>query len=415
MRDHLLQAFQAGIQAVQPDRAIRKFVELTTDGCKVADQVWPTQDLRVLTVGKAAGKMAETLADILVDRVSRGLVVSPQQGKALPSGWQAVQGDHPLPGTGSLAAGQAVRDLLTGCTADTLILVGVSGGATALLIDPPAEISLHILRSIYQTLLASGADIYEMNAVRSRLDRLKGGGLVDLAAPGQVVGLILSDVVGDALAVIGSGLTDRPTAHNTLIGNNDQACEAAAAYLQTRGYQTQIVTTQMQGEASSQGREIAKSIQAMPLGTALIYGGETTVTLPANCRGRGGRNQELVLAAAIELDTAAPRLNLSLKEYHQWQKQANKLSKSSPTVWIGSIGTDGIDGTSPAAGAIAHTYTSQLAWFRGLDAQEYLERHDSYGFFDCLTSVQDRQLGQTIITGATGTNVADLSITLRAF
>jgi glycerate 2-kinase len=415
MRDHLLQAFQAGIQAVQPDRAIRKFVQLTAAGCKVADQVWATQDLRVLTVGKAAWLMAETLADILAGHISRSLVVSPQIGKALPLGWQAVQGDHPLPGTGSLAAGQAVRELLTNCTAETLILVGVSGGATALLIDPPPEISLKTLRSIYQTLLASGADIYEMNAVRSRLDRLKGGGLVDLAAPGQVVGLILSDVVGDAISVIGSGLTDRPTARNNLIGNNEQACEAAAAYLQTRGYQTQIVTTQMQGEASSQGREIARSIQAMPPGTALIYGGETTVTLPANCRGRGGRNQELVLAAAIELDTAAPRLNLSRAEYHQWQTQANELSKSSPTIWIGSIGTDGIDGTSPAAGAIAHTYTGQLAWFRGLDPLEYLERHDSYGFFDCLTSAQDRQLGQTIITGATGTNVADLSIALRPF
>ncbi len=414
MRDHLLQAFQVGMQAVQPDRAIRKFVGLTAAGCQVADRVWDTQDLRILTVGKAAWLMAETLADILTGQINRGLVVSPQIGNALPSNWQVVQGDHPLPGVGSLAAGQAVRKLLTDCTADTLILVGVSGGATALLSDPPPQISLNTLRSIYQTLLASGADIYEMNAVRSRLDRLKAGGLVDLAAPGQVVGLILSDVVGDALAVIGSGLTDRPSAHNTLIGNNHQACEAAAQHLQSCGYQT-IVTTQMHGEASTQGREIAKSIQTMPPGTALIYGGETTVTLPANCRGRGGRNQELVLAAAIELDTAAPRLNLSRKEYHQWQKQANKLSKSSPTVWIGSIGTDGIDGTSPAAGAIAHTYTGQLAWFRGLDALEYLERHDSYGFFDCLTSVQDRQMGQTIITGATGTNVADLSIALQSF
>jgi glycerate 2-kinase len=413
MRDHLLRAFQVGIDAVQPDRAIRKFVGLTTNGCKVADQVWPTQDLRVLTVGKAAGSMAETLADILVDRVSRGLVVSPQLGKALSVGWQVVQSDHPLPGTGSLAAGQAVRELLTDCTADTLILVGVSGGATALLIDPPPEISLNTLRSIYQTLLSSGADIYEMNAVRSRLDRLKGGGLVDLAAPGQVVGLILSDVVGDAISVIGSGLTDRSTAYNTLIGSNIQACEAAAQHLQSCGYQTQIVTTQMQGEASTQGREIARSIQAMPPGTALIYGGETTVTLPNNCQGRGGRNQELVLAAAIELDTTVARLNLSLREYQHWQQQANKLSKSSPTAWIGSIGTDGIDGTSPAAGAIAHTYTCQLAWLRGLDAPEYLERHDSHSFFDCLTSVQDPQMGQTIITGATGTNVADLSIALR--
>jgi glycerate 2-kinase len=389
MRDHLLQAFQAGIQAVQPDLAIRKFVELTAGGCKVADLNWSTQDLRVLTVGKAAWSMAEALVDILTDRVNHGLVVSPQIGKALPPNWRVVQGDHPLPGTGSLAAGKAVRELLKDCTVDTLILVGVSGGATALLVDPPPEISLTILRSIYQALLASGADIQEMNAVRSRLDRLKGGRLVDLAAPGRVVGLILSDVVGDSIEVIGSGLTDRPAAHNTLIGNNQQACEAAAGQLQSWGYHPRIVTTQMQGEASTQGREIAQAIQATSPGTALIYGGETTVTLPPKCPGKGGRNQELVLAAAIE------------------------LSKFEVPAWVGSIGTDGIDGASRAAGAIAQTQTCQLAYARGLAAQEYLYHHDSYRFFNILASVSNDQIGQTIVTGATGTNVADLSIALR--
>jgi glycerate 2-kinase len=237
------------------------------------------------------------------------------------------------------------------------------------------------LRSIYETLLACGADIREMNAVRSRLDRLKGGGLVDLAAPAQVVGLILSDVVGDDIAIIGSGLTDRPTAHNTLIGSNFQACVAAADLLQNLGYQPQIVTSQMTGVASTQGRSIALAIQSVAPGTALIYGGETTVALPTNCPGRGGRNQELVLAAAIE------------------------LGKSTIPAWIGSIGTDGIDGSSPAAGAIAETQTGELAKAQKMVAQEYLDRHDSYHFFE--------QLGQSVIIGATGTNVADLSIAIR--
>jgi glycerate 2-kinase len=380
MRDHLLQAFQAGIQAVQPDRAIRQFVELTVDGCKIADRLYSTQDLRILTVGKAAAAMAETLADLLGDKVQQGLVVSPQLGQELPANWRVVLGNHPLPGTGSLAAGQAVRELLANCTADTLLLVGVSGGATALLIDPPPEISLDTLRSIYQTLLTSGADITEMNAVRSRLDRLKAGGLVDLATPAQVAGLILSDVVGDDMAIIGSGLTNRPTAHNTLIGSNYQACLAASDLLESLGYQPEIVTTQMTGVASSQGRSIAQAIQSAAPGTALIYGGETTVTLPIDCPGFGGRNQELVLAAAIELQNyPAP-------------------------VWIGSIGTDGIDGRSPAAGAIIETQTWQMARAQKIIAEDYLDLHDSYHFFE--------QLGQAIIIGATGTNVADLSIAL---
>jgi glycerate 2-kinase len=381
MRDHLMRAFQAGIQAVQPDRAIRQFLEPTVDGFKISNRLYSTADLRILTVGKAAAAMAETLVDLFGDKVQQRLVVSPQVGQELPDNWRIVLGNHPLPGTGSLAAGQAVRELLEDCTADTLLLVGVSGGATALLIDPPPEISLDILRSIYQTLLVSGADITEMNAVRSRLDRLKAGGLVDLAAPAQVVGLILSDVVGDDLAIIGSGLTDRPTAHNTLIGSNYQACLAASDLLESLGYQTEIVTTQMTGIASSQGRSIAQAIQSAAPGTALIYGGETTVTLPIDCPGWGGRNQELVLAAAIELQNyPAP-------------------------VWLGSIGTDGIDGRSPAAGAIIETQTWQMARAQKIMAEDYLDRHDSFHFFE--------QLGQAIIIGATGTNVADLLIALK--
>jgi glycerate 2-kinase len=381
MHDHLLQAFQAGIQAVQPDRAIRQFVDPTVDGCKISNRFYSTADLRILTVGKAAMAMAETLADLLADKVQQGLVVSPQLGQKLPANWQVVLGNHPLPGTGSLAAGQAVRELLADCTVDTLLLVGVSGGATALLIDPPPEISLNTLRSIYQTLLTSGTDITEMNAVRSRLDRLKAGGLVDLATPAQVAGLILSDVVGDDLAIIGSGLTNRPTAQNNLIGSNYQACLAASDLLESLGYQPEIVTTQMTGVASNQGRSIAQAIQSAAPGTALIYGGETTVTLPTDCPGWGGRNQELVLAAAIELQ-----------------------SYPSP-VWIGSIGTDGIDGRSPAAGAIIATQTWQMARAQKIMAEDYLDRHDSYHFFE--------QLDQAIIIGATGTNVADLSIALK--
>jgi glycerate 2-kinase len=378
---HLRQAFQAGIASVQPGTAVQKFISLMGNNLQVANRAYPTTDLRLLTVGKAAWAMAEALDQLLGDRASQRLIVAPEIHQSCLPAWPAMIGNHPLPGAASMAAGQAVRQLLQKCTRDTVLLVGVSGGATALLVDPPAPIKISTLRALYQTLLASGADIQEMNAVRSRLDRLKGGGLVELAAPAQVVGLILSDVVGDSLAVIGSGLTHHPSAINTLIGSNQQACTAAADHLTSLGYQARIVTTSLVGNAQFQGQQIAQDIQTASAGTALIYGGETTVVLPVDCPGQGGRNQELTLAASIAL-------------------------QNSTNCWVGSIGTDGIDGTSLAAGAIAHSYTVQTAHTQDLDALDYLDRHDSYHFFD--------RLGQTIVTGATGTNVADLAIAIHA-
>jgi glycerate 2-kinase len=385
--DQIWQAFQAGIAAVQPQDAIQKLVSLVGDRCQIAGQEelnhksWPTTDLRVLTVGKAAGAMAEALNNILGAKISQGLIIAPQLHLTMPTPWQILVGNHPLPGVESWAAGQAVRQLLQNCTSETLLLVGVSGGATALVVDPPTPIRIETLRSIYQSLLASGADIQEMNAVRSRLDQLKAGGLVTLAAPAQVVGLILSDVVGDSVAVIGSGLTYHLAAHNTLIGSNQQACVAAATALANQGYQVLIVTHTLVGEAQLQGQQIAQAVEATSPGTALIYGGETTVTLPSNCVGQGGRNQELVLAAAIAL-------------------------QNSNNCWVGSIGTDGIDGTSLAAGAIANSQTIAMAVAQGLDPIDHLQRHDSGNFFD--------QLQQSIVTGPTGTNVADLMIAIHA-
>jgi glycerate 2-kinase len=287
-----------------------------------------------------------------------------------------IQAGHPLPTAGSLTAGQAARQLVASSTAATVLLICVSGGATALICDPLPGISLSTLQALYQALLASGAEIQEMNVVRSSLDRLKAGGLVKLAQPAQVLGLVLSDVVGDSISTIGSGLT--LNAHNVLVGNNAQACQGAAAYLTAQGYQVMISST-MQGEAKMVGAKMARAIQKTPPGTALIYGGETTVTLPPVGSGLGGRNQELVLAAALEL-TESPCL-------------------------LGAIGTDGIDGCSPAAGAIADQYTVQRAGDLGLVATEYLQRHDSYHFFAAL--------GDSIFTGPTGTNVADLAIALH--
>jgi glycerate 2-kinase len=384
-KHHILEAFQQALLAIDPQQAIHKYVQRQGDSLIIASKVWDLNaiDLRLIAVGKAALPMAQAMAKLVGDKTRQAVVITPIGSSAvdLPSSWQVIPAAHPLPDEGSLIAGAEVRQLLTNCTANTVVLVCVSGGATALLVDPIAGLSLADLRRQYQELLASGGDITTMNRVRTSLDRLKGGGLVKLAQPAQVIGLILSDVVGDAIATIGSGLTNHPAAQNILVGNNQQACAAAASYLGDRGYQPRIVTTAIQGEAQAIGREIAQAIVQEAPGKVLIYGGETTVTLPPNCTGRGGRNQELVLAAAMALDD---------------------LGKSA---WVASMGTDGIDGQSEAAGSIANEQTVAQAEQRGLMAADYLERHDSYNFFQPLAAL--------ITTGATGTNVADIVIAVR--
>jgi hydroxypyruvate reductase len=227
-----------------------------------------------------------------------------------------------------------------------------------------------------------------MNAVRSRLDRLKGGGLARLAAPARVIGLILSDVVGDPLEVIASGLTNDPRAQNVLVGNNTQACEAAAEAARGLGYHARIVTTQLRGEARERGADIAREIVSHPPappgnGVCLVYGGETTVTLRGD--GRGGRNQELALAAAIALAALDPH------------DQTGAL--------VASVGTDGTDGPTDAAGAVASPGTLQRARVLGLDAGDFLARNDSYRYF--------APLGDLVMTGPTGTNVADVVVAMR--
>ncbi len=385
VRQHVIEAFQQALLAIDPQQAIHQHAHRQGDSLIIESTAWDLNsiDLRLIAVGKAALPMATAMAKLVGDKTNRAVIITPNGSPSadLPSNWQIIPAAHPLPDEGSLMAGVQVRQLLTNCTPNTLVLVCVSGGATALLVDPLPEIDLAALRLKYQELLASGADITTMNQVRTSLDRLKGGGLVTQAQPAQVIGLILSDVVGDAIATIGSGLTNHPQAQNVLVGNNRQACQAAAKYWSDQGYVPRIVTTNLQGEAQERGREIAQAIVQEAPGTVLIYGGETTVTLPPSCAGQGGRNQELVLAAALTL--------------HDLQEPA----------WIASMGTDGIDGQSEAAGSIANEQTVSLGQAQGLEATDYLERHDSYNFFQPLQDL--------IVTGATGTNVADIVIAVR--
>ena len=307
-----------------------------------------------------------------------------------------------------------------------LVLCLISGGASALLTPP--ILPLEQWQRLVDALLASGCTINELNAVRKRMDRVKGGGLARLAAPAACVSLILSDVVGNPLDVIGSGPTvanpdppalvgdileryrvaerlgpddwaavsrlavvSRPfrglematpaelgNIHNIIIGDVRQAALAAADAAAALGFDARLLTAQLEGEAREVARVVAALAKDAPPETCLVLGGETTVTLAG--QGLGGRNQELALAAAIAIDG--------------W-----------PGCVVASFATDGDDGPTAAAGGLVSGETMTVARRLGLDAQSYLDNNDSYHFLEAT--------GGLITTGQTGTNVNDRNFVLK--
>jgi glycerate 2-kinase len=437
MNTLITQLVAAALSAVNPFATIQKYLRLDGEDLVIGAGTGSlsenriidltNKDIRCIAVGKAAVPMARSIYELLGDRISQGLVITKYdhlQDVKFPANWETIESAHPVPDDLSLHAGDRVWELLADCTDRTLVLACISGGASALvvaprdwnaLIDlltspPTAEISqgtqqliraalssqsidltavdlaqnisLPALQAIGMALLGSGLSIDKINAVRSRIDRLKGGGLVDRVGAGKVIGSILSDVINDPIESIASGLTNRPNAENIFVGNNRQACEAIKQEIDRQGeYTATIVTTNLQGEAQIRGVEIARQIITEPSKTILIHGGETTVNLPDNCTGKGGRNTELGLAAAIE------------------------LAKYSIPAWVITLATDGTDGPTDAAGAIVNETTIDRSLALGLDAKMALDRHDSYPFF--------LQLGDLLKLGATGTNVADITIAIR--
>jgi glycerate 2-kinase len=420
MNELIAASIAAALDAANPYQAIHRYLQREGDILTIDNRHYDLTGggIRCIAVGKGAVPMAQAVVDLLGDKISTGLVVTKYEhlGSAtFPVDWEVIEAGHPQPDEHSLAAGDRVWQLLSGCTEQTLIIACISGGASALVAAPQPWsslqqlcangdefaiinaalvsqgidishssgefISLAALQAINSALLSSGLDIERINAIRSKLDRLKAGGFVSRALPGRVIGLILSDVIGDPIGSIGSGLTNHPNAHNTLVGNNTQSCLAVADAAKKLGYEPHFIEKPLAGEAQVRGREIAQEIVTRSPKTVLIYGGETTVTLPPNCQGEGGRNQELALAAAIELGT-----------------------QSTPA-WVVTLATDGTDGPTDAAGATVNEQTIARSIELGLDANLALDRHDSYPFFARLGDL--RQLG------ATGTNVADITIAIR--
>ncbi|NOZ49831.1 MAG: glycerate kinase [Chloroflexi bacterium] len=423
---------QAALQAVDPYGAVRAHLQKQGQFLFVDDKKLNLDNFEhiyVLGAGKAGAPMAQAIEDILGERISGGCVVVKYGHQSPTRRLHILQAGHPLPDQAGLEAGQQILALAQAATADDLVLCLISGGGSALLESLPPALSLADLQTTTDLLLASGATIHEFNTVRKHLSLIKGGQLGRAASPATLLTLVLSDVVGSPLQIIASGptvpdpstwaqaweivekydlvqrlpatvrhrlhagligeLPDTPKpgaalfdrSHTLLIGDNATAAQAAAQTAVRRGYNTQILSTFIEGEA----REIAKVAVALarevrhhqrPVAppACLILGGETTVTLGAE-PGLGGRNQELALAAALALDAM-------------------------PGITIVALATDGSDGPTDAAGAWVDGRTLARARALGLSAHQALRTHNAYPLL--------AQVGALLHTGPTRTNVNDL-------
>ncbi|OYT30812.1 MAG: hypothetical protein B6U94_05240 [Thermofilum sp. ex4484_79] len=422
-----------GISAADPETAIKKNVKVEGSSIIVQDKRFPLKEsIYVIGAGKASGKMAKAIEELLGDRIEEGVVVVPEETVSAfqSSRIEFIGSTHPIPSEKSVVAGERIINLVKNLPKDSLIIALFSGGGSALVEKPVEDISIQDIALTSRLLMKSGADIYELNAVRKHLSEIKGGWLAKHAHPIPIISLLISDVVGDRIDTIASGptapdnttfkdaidaiekynLTDKipkmvleyiskgvkglkpetpkpndpifRSVSNNIIASNIISLEAMRRKAEEIGYNTMILTSMITGEAREVGKvlagigiEISKSGNPITPPAVILAGGETTVTVRGG--GKGGRNQELALSAA-----------LILKGYNG--------------IVLLSIGSDGRDGPTDAAGAVVDGYTIEKALERGIDPKTYLYNNDSYTFFE--------KVGGLIKTGYTSTNVNDFII-----
>jgi hydroxypyruvate reductase len=440
LRAAAFDTFEAGVRGADAKAAVWRHFSVEGDRLAVGDQRYDLNQfdrVYVVGAGKASGPMAAAVVEALSGRVAKGVVNVKlgQQVQKLP-GIRLNPSEHPIPGARGLTGAQEMATLLASAGERDLVICVISGGASALLPLPEGDITLEDKQKVNALLLACGASIHEVNAVRKHISKLKCGRLARLAYPATVVALLLSDVVGDNLDVIGSGPTspDQSTfeqakricddyriyddlpkrvqrhierglageieegprandvcfarSQNVVVGNNVLALDAAAQRAQELGFNPLVLCSCVQGETREIARmhaAIAKDIlfrnTPVRVPACVITGGETTVTLPAK-HGKGGRNQEFALAAAIEIAGLGPIVVLS-------------------------GGTDGTDGPTDAAGAVSDSETVSAALKRGLRAKDFLTRHDAYNFFR-----EKKGVGGLLRDRDFNTNVMDLRIVM---
>lgn len=395
---------RSAIDAVRPDAAVRRALA----------RISLTEDFYLAAVGKAGWQMAAAAVRYLDRPLRRGIVLT-KYGHVMGDipGVICREAGHPVPDEGSFRGAREILEMTRGLKAEDMVLFLLSGGGSALFEEPlipPEE-----LQDVTNQLLACGADIVEMNTIRKRLSAVKGGRFARWCAPARVEAVILSDIVGDPLDMIASGpaaadpstcaqareivrkyrlrlspaaleCLDRETpktvenVHTQVIGSVRELCRAAAAKCEALGYRPQILTDRLDGEAREAGTMLARKAKELSTGigrTALIAGGETVVHLTGN--GLGGRNQEIALAAAEEL-------------------------RGIRNAALISVGSDGTDGPTDAAGGYADGGTFDALLRRGIRIADVLRNNDAYHALDAVDCL--------IRTGPTGTNVNDVTVAL---
>lgn len=437
-RRHVDELVAAAISAADTDAAVGRY--LARDGRMLL--VGPAANperinldegrVYLVAAGKAAGPMTRAALRVVGDDLAGGVVIAKHAGDT-PAEFAGrpialLTGGHPVPDERSVAGTKAAVEMLAQARREDAVLCLISGGASSLLTQP--LLPLADWRKVVELLLRSGCTINELNAVRRSIDRIKSGGLARAAAPATCYGLILSDVIGNPLNVIGSGptvpeddlvvgavqvlgrydiarqlerdewgrlalalnqsrylhKTPRSAVRNHIIGDVRMAATAALVAAIRLGFIGQLLTVHLDGQAREIGRLAAGVARDLPAGHCLIMGGETTVSVRG--QGAGGRNQELALAASLALERQ-------------------------PRAVVVSFGTDGEDGPTPAAGAVVTGETARLARSYGLDPVAYLANNDSYTFFARLDELsRGRAEPHHITTGPTATNVNDLAVML---
>jgi glycerate 2-kinase len=431
--DKVARVMAAALAAADPEEAVLRHMTREGERLEIAGRLYELDRFRrilVVGAGKAGAPMLKAVIHLLGDRIDSGVIIVKEghtlPDQAYPPGLKILQAGHPVPDERGLVGTLKIIDLLKEASEDDLVICLISGGGSALLTAPVPEITLQDMQALTSALLASGADIHEINTLRKHLDMVKGGGMARLAYPAQFAALILSDVVGDPLDVIASGPTvpdsssfssawevleryglsskvddhildrlkkgragDIPETpkpgdpilrniQNVIVGSNRQAVEAGLQQAAEEGFQPILLTTRLTGEARRAGRTLAALTRlavltgGQPL--CMAAGGETTVVLKGN--GLGGRNQELALSAVEGLSGL-------------------------PSTILASLATDGGDGPTDAAGAIATGETFVRSNSHGMHPDSYLDRNDAYHFFESLDDL--------LKPGATLTNVNDIT------
>ncbi len=431
-RQPILTILQAALSAVDPFSATQSYLRRQGNRLTVGDRDYDLDRyarIFVIGAGKAGAPMAQAVEAALGDRITDGLAVV-KIGHAGPTQTiKIAEASHPTPDQAGVDAGMRILELAQSAGENDLVIALLSGGGSALLVAPAPGLTLADIQSMTAALLASGATINEINCLRKHTSAVKGGQLARAVAPATLITLALSDVIGSPLDVIASGPTvpdqstwddawrivqryeleselpaaivqrlqaglngDEPdtpkpddpafaSSQTLVVADNRVAATAAARAAESQGYNALLLTTYLEGEASQVakvavglGREIQAFHAPLQPPACLILGGETTVTLGAD-PGKGGRNQELALSAAIAL-------------------------QDRPGIVVVSLATDGTDGPTDSAGGIADAATVARGKALGLDAETALRRHDAYPY---LHAVHD-----LLLTGPTQTNVNDL-------